>query len=188
MNVLFNRFLPRNFYHFIMALSKFFDAFLGFIVPLVVLTCIAVNVTSLSRNTKGLLLVAITLTCNSALVTNSTSCLMSSDLFPRFVDRNTLSRVTTATSTSLAPFFSVALRPIVSALSTITLTFIVKLYLSSVHKGRVKGDLCGKVDSFSGVVSGILRAVVVPLLPLCVYKAFASVAVSKGAFTVLDVL
>lgn len=180
LNVKFKGILPNRLIEMFIAFGKVFDRFLNFVVPLVVLKLIAPTVTSVNGRTKGVLIVAALMTCDTALFSNFLSCFAKIAFFPSVVAPKTPVRRVDRTR-SVSPFFAMTVPPIVGIVASLVLTFALNLNVTRLSDAT----LGGMYGSFGRVVIGAVRAIVLPLLPVCVFNVFLGVARSKRMCGVL---
>lgn len=181
---MFKRFLPNKVTHVFIAFGSLFNGFLSFSVPLVVLKLIAPTVKRLNGKTNELLTLATLVTCNSAVFSNFFACFDDSTVFPRVLPIGArLATVRGPRSFVLRPCFVITVPPLVSIVATLLLSFAVKLNLSCVGKRALHRSF----SSFRGVVAGLVRTIVVPLLPLRVFNVFLGVAIDKRIVNIVAV-
>ena len=186
--ILFGQFLPENFCRFVVTLSGFFSTFLKFVIPLMILAYVTMGIADLSQGAGKLLLITVVLAYGSTLIAGSASYLVSSSLFPHFMSEGALDQIAATADSSLTPFFSITLTPVMDTLSAVALAFVMGLCLSSMRGKEMGNSLYNGMSDFSKIIDKVLHTIIIPLLPLYICGTFTDMTISGKTFAILSIL
>ena len=113
--------------------------FLKFVIPLMILAYVTMGIADLSQGAGKLLLVTVGLAYASTLIAGSASYLVSSTLFPSFMNPDALQQIAETAENCLSPFLSISVTPLLDTLSAVLLAFILGLCMSSM-RGKELGN------------------------------------------------
>ena len=186
--ILFGQFLPEGFCRFVVTLSGFFSTFLKFVIPLMILAYVTMGIADLSQGAGKLLLITVALAYGSTLIAGSASYLVSSNLFPHFMSEGALDQIAATADSSLTPFFSITLEPVMDTLSAVALAFVMGLCLSSMRGKEMGNSLYNGMSDFSRIIDKVLHTIIIPLLPLYICGTFTDMTISGKTFAILSIL
>ena len=186
--ILFGQFLPEGFCRFVVTLSGFFSTFLKFVIPLMILAYVTMGIADLSQGAGKLLLITVALAYGSTLIAGSASYLVSSNLFPHFMSEGALDQIAATADSSLTPFFSITLEPVMDTLSAVALAFVMGLCLSSMRGKEMGNSLYNGMSDFSKIIDKVLHTIIIPLLPLYICGTFTDMTISGKTFAILSIL
>ena len=186
--ILIGQFLPDWFGRIVVTASGIFSAFLKFIIPIMIVAFVTKGIADLKSGAGTLLLVTVAIAYTSTLVFGSASYLVSSSLFPSFMDASVLEQIAAASGVGLTPYFSISIPPLLDTLSAVTLAFVLGLSLS-VLRGKTIGDtLYNCMHDLSAIIESVLNVVIIPLLPLYICGTFTDMTKSGKTFAILGIL
>ena len=172
--ILTGQFLPDPVCRLVVTLSGIFSTFLKFIIPLMILSYVTMGIADLSQGAGKLLLITVLLAYLSTLIAGSGSYLVSSSLFPHFMGADALAQIAATAGSSVEPYFTLTLRPVMDTLSAVVLAFVLGLCLSAM-KGKE-------------IIDKVLHMVIIPLLPLYICGTFTDMTRSCKTFAILGIL
>lgn len=188
LGILIGQFLPESLCRLVITLSGFFSSFLKFVIPLMILAYVTVGIANLSQGAGKLLLITVALAYSSTLIAGSASFLVSSILFPYFMSEGALEQIAETAGSSLSPYFSISIAPLLETLASVVLAFIIGLCLSTM-RGKELGDtLYNAMNDFSKIIDKVLHTVIIPLLPLYICGTFVDMTKSGKTFAILSIL
>ncbi|MFW5674667.1 MAG: dicarboxylate/amino acid:cation symporter [Acetivibrio ethanolgignens] len=134
------------------------------------------------------MLITVALAYSSTLIAGSASFLVSSSLFPYFMSEGALEQIAETAGSSLSPYFSISIAPLLETLASVVLAFIIGLCLSTM-RGKELGDtLYNAMNDFSKIIDKVLHTVIIPLLPLYICGTFVDMTKSGKTFAILSIL
>ena len=188
LGILAGQFLPEVICRLVVTLSGIFGNFLKFVIPLMILAYVTMGIADLTQGAGKLLLITVGVAYGSTIIAGSASYLVSSNLFPSFMNADAMEQIAATAGVSLSPYFSITMTPVLDTLSAVVLAFILGLCLSAM-RGREIGDtLYHAVSDFSAIIDKVLHTVIIPLLPLYICGTFVDMTKSGKTFAILGIL
>lgn len=162
--------------------NAIFSQYLGFIVPILILGFVAPAIADLGSQAGKMLLwtvvIAYVFTCMSGMC----SYLTGSWLFPKLITPGTATSIETAEAgTSLAPFFTVNIPPLMDVLTALVLAFVLGLGTAKLGNAAMKHGL----DGFRDVIAWAINKSIIPLLPLYIFGIFLNMTMTGQAGGIL---
>lgn len=186
--IIIGMFMPVPVCRIVVTLSGIFSSFLKFVVPLMILAYVTMGIANLSQGAGKLLLLTVALSYASTLIAGSASYLVSSELFPSFINSSVLAAIADTPDVTLKPYFSLDIPPVIPTISAVVLAFVLGLSLS-VMKGKEIGfALYELFQDFSKIIDRVLRIAIIPLLPLYICGTFVDMTKSGKTFIIMGVL
>lgn len=182
LGIVIGQIAPMWFARIFATFNDLFANFLSFIVPLIILGLIAPAIGELGKGAGRLLLITALIAYLSTLFSGFFTFFSCQAVFPKMissgVDSSMLQNIDEAV---VAPFFTIAMPPVIDVMSALILSFSVGLGLTF-----IKGDALQKVFiDFRDVITLIIKVVIIPLLPLYIFGMFLSISVSGEVFSVI---
>lgn len=188
LGILIGQFMPLWFSRTIVTLSSIFSTFLKFVIPLMILAYVTMGIADLSQGAGKLLLITVVLAYGSTLIAGTASYVVSTSLFPSFMNPEALEKIQAAADKSLGSYFSISIPALLDTLSAVVLAFILGLCMASL-RGKTVGDaLYNVMKDFSAIIDEVLHKAIVPLLPLYICGTFVDMTYSGKTFTILGIL
>ncbi len=161
-----------------------FGNFLGFVIPLIIIGFVAPGIGDLGGNAGKLLGAAVIVAYGSTIVSGSFAYLVDSAIFPTFLKVGSLAIDPSNPEHALvAPLMKVAMPPIMDVMSALLIAFVIGLGISA-SKGHAIKDV---MNEFQGIVEGIIKVIIIPLLPLHIAGIFANMTYAGQVETILSV-
>ena len=179
--ILTGQFLPDPVCRLVVTLSGIFSTFLKFIIPLMILSYVTMGIADLSQGAGKLLLITVLLAYLSTLIAGSGSYLVSSSLFPHFMGADALAQIAATAGSSVEPYFTLTLRPVMDTLSAVVLAFVLGLCLSAMKGKEIGHTLYDVCKDFSGIIDKVLHMVIIPLLPLYICGTFTDMKIGRAS-------
>lgn len=188
LGILFGSFLPEWFNRVVVTCSSIFSTFLSFVIPLMIVAYVTMGIANLRSGAGKLLLITVAVAYCSTLIAGSASYLVSSTIFPSFMNAGTLDQIAATADISLEGYFSISIPPLLDTISAVTLAFVLGLCMSTM-RGKAMGDtLYNAMEDFSAIIDKVLHTVIIPLLPLYICGTFTNMTYSGKTFAILSVL
>ena len=188
LGILIGLYTPLWFCRAVVTASGLFGTFLKFVIPLLILAFVTMGIADLSQGAGKLLLITVAIAYASTLIGGTTSFIVSSNLFPSFMNAEALEKIAATAENSVPSFFSISIPPVLDTLSAVVLAFMLGLCLSALKGKSIGMTLYNTMKDFSGIVDTVLNKVIVPLLPLFICGTFVDMTRSGKTFTILGIL
>ena len=159
-----------------------FSNFLGFIIPLIIVGLVTPAIGELGKGAGKLLLTTALIAYGSTLFSGFFTYFSCQATFPFVIGGSSLPNADgSATDAILAPYFSVAMPPVVEVMSALIFSFCVGIGLS-----LIKGNALRKAfRDFHAIITRIIASVIIPLLPIYIFGMFLNMAVSGQVYSVV---
>ncbi len=158
-----------------------FGNFLGFIIPLIIVGLVTPAIGELGKGAGKLLLITTLIAYGSTLFSGFFTYFSCQATFPYVIGGMALPGATNGDSSALAPYFSIAMPPVLDVMSALILSFCVGIGLSLIH-----GDTLQKAFSdFREIIVRIIEAIIIPLLPIYIFGMFLSITMSGQVYAVI---
>ncbi|MGM9844993.1 MAG: dicarboxylate/amino acid:cation symporter [Muribaculaceae bacterium] len=164
--------------------SSLFSSLLDFVIPLLIVGFVAPAIAEIGRGAAKMLvataLLAYVFTIGSGLLSYGVSVMT----FPSILDMGSEATMATEAATeayNVAPYFTIALEPIMTVMAALVLAFILGLGAS-----RLPGDVMQTwLSEFREIITMAIRGVIIPLLPPFIFAIFLKMSVTGEAAPVL---
>ena len=186
--ILIGQFMPVWFGRIVVTASNIFSTFLKFVIPLMIVAYVTMGIADLQNGAGKLLIITVAIAYASTLIFGSASFFVSSGLFPHFMSEGALEQIAATAGSSLEPYISISIPPLLDTLSAVVLAFVLGLSLSLL-RGKTIGDtLYNCVKDLSGIINNVLNKIIIPLLPLYICGTFTDMTKSGKTFAILGIL
>ncbi|WP_312105284.1 dicarboxylate/amino acid:cation symporter [Pygmaiobacter massiliensis] len=188
LGILIGQFLPEAICRVVVTASGIFSTFLKFIIPLMIVAYVTMGIADLSQGAGKLLIITVTIAYASTLIGGAASYIVSSNLFPHFINEGVLEQIAATSDNSLSSYFSLSIPPLLDTLSAVVLAFVIGLCLSNMRGKEIGDALYNTMKDFSGIIDKVLHTAIIPLLPLYICGTFVDMTKSGKTFAILSVL
>lgn len=144
-----------------------FSAFLGFIVPLLIVGFVAPAIAEIGHRAGKMLIFTALLAYGFTLMAGFISYFTADAFFPRLITSD-ISLGAEADSTSAIPYFTMEIEPLMGVLSALVLAFVLGLGTAKCGAATLRGLL---VD-FRSVIALTIHKAIIPLLPIYIFGIF----------------
>ena len=180
--ILFGQFLPDGIARVFVTFNSLFGNFLSFAVPLIIVGLVTPAIGDLGKGAGRLLAITALLAYGSTLFSGFFTYFSSAAVFPSLLPVNTqLTAIENPGEFMLQPYFTVAMPPLMDVVSALLFSFIVGLGLSYIE-GRVLHDAFA---DFQQIITKLIAAVIIPLLPLHIFGIFLNMTVSGHVASII---
>lgn len=180
--ILFGQFLPDSIARVFVTFNSLFGNFLSFAVPLIIVGLVTPAIGDLGKGAGRLLAITALLAYGSTLFSGFFTYFTSAAIFPELLPVNTqLTAIENPGEFMLQPYFTVAMPPLMDVVSALLFSFIVGLGLSYIE-GRVLHDAFA---DFQQIITKLIAAVIIPLLPLHIFGIFLNMTVSGHVASII---
>lgn len=160
--------------------NSLFSAFLGFLIPLLIVGFVAPAIAELGRQAGKMLgvtaLIAYAMTFGVGVLAYYTATFS----FPLLIDAQNYVQ-SSAQSVTLSPFFTVSIEPMFTVMTALVLAFVLGLGTSRLEGTALKRGL----DDFRGVIQWAITSIIIPCLPLYIFGIFMDMTATGTVGSVL---
>jgi len=159
-----------------------FGNFLGFIIPLLIIGLVAPGIAELGRSAGRLLLMTTVLAYGFTVASGFFSFAVAKLSYP-FLLTPSDTFASFAAGTELAPYFTVAMPPLMDVMTALVLAFTLGLGMAVIQGSRLKGVM----GDFRDIIDKVIVRIIIPLLPYYIFGIFLNMTVNGQVAAVLDV-
>jgi Na+/H+-dicarboxylate symporter len=172
-------FLPES--RGLLTFNDFFSQFLGFFIPILIVGLVAPSIAEVGNSAGRMLLLTALLAYGSTVVAGFASYFTGATLFPSMIDASAATQLS-AQSSTLTPYFSVQIPPLMDVMTALVLAFIVGLGMA-----YLKGNVLREASfEFREIVTKTIATVIIPLLPIYIFGIFYNMAASGEVMRVVS--
>ena len=159
-----------------------FGNFLSFSIPLIILGLVTPAIGELGKGAGRLLALTALLAYGSTIFSGFFTYFSSSAIFPHILPVNTeLTAMENPEDFMLQPYFTVAMPPPMDVMTALLLSFTIGLGLSYIDRGVLHEAF----SDFQKIITKLIEAVIIPLLPLHIFGIFLNMTVSGQVMSVI---
>lgn len=173
---IFPEWLARTFVTF----NGIFSAFLGFVIPLLIVGFVAPAIADIGRRAGKMLLATAAIAYVFTFATGMLSYGISAASFPSMLENGSF-ELGSGAAHSLTPYFTIAIEPPMQVMTALVLAFVLGLGVSRLSNQSLRHGL----EDFRDVITLVIRHAIIPLLPLYIFGIFMSMTVSGEVASIL---
>ncbi|MFC0675552.1 dicarboxylate/amino acid:cation symporter [Brachybacterium hainanense] len=158
-----------------------FSAFLGFLIPLIIVGLVAPAIGELGRGAGRMLAATAGIAYLSTILCGFFALAVSLLLLPRLLSGSEVGPLENPEDSAIAPFFSLEIPPVLDVMTALVLSFCLGIGLTLVPRGALHESF----DQFRTIVVRIIEAVIIPLLPLYIFGMFLGLTMNGQIMTVI---
>lgn len=177
--------LPDGIIRIFITFNSLFSAFLGFVVPLLILGLIAPGIADLGAKAGKLLLITVALAYGFTLFSGFFTYFVCKYSFPYMLGSiaGNPDLLDTAAAAALKPFFTIDMTPIMGVTSALILAFMLGLGIAACDAKNLKKVM----EEFKDIIYKTIYKIIIPLLPVYIFGIFMDITVSGQVAGVLSV-
>lgn len=180
--VLFGQFLPTGIARIFVTFNSLFGNFLSFSIPLIILGLVTPAIGDLGKGAGKLLAITALIAYGSTIFSGFFTYFSSSAIFPHILPAHTeLTAMENPGDFMLTPYFVVAMPPLMDVMTALLLSFTLGLGLSHIEGNTLRN---GFID-FKRIITLLIEAIIIPLLPLHIFGIFLNMTVSGQVMSVI---
>lgn len=184
-------FIPESVVRLFVTISTIFSSYLGFVIPLMIVTFVACGIAHLSSGGAGRLLGATVLVAYvSTLCAGIMAYVVDSAIFPTFITSDIVENVSKAGEIKIEPFFDFSLTPVFDVTTAVLLAFILGIGVIALKTNNQQdlGDLLTQIlDGLQEIIVFVLNKTIIPLLPFYIACIFAKLSFTGEVWDVMRV-
>jgi Na+/H+-dicarboxylate symporter len=182
LGIAFGSFLPSSVVRLFGTFNGLFGEFLGFSIPLIILGLVTVAIADIGNRAGKLLLITVLIAYGATLFSGFLSYFVGESVFPMLITPGVPLEVAKE-SESILPYFSVAIPPLMSVMTSLVLAFTLGLGLASLQSNALK-----KVArDFQDIILLLINSVILPVLPIYIFGIFLSMTFTGQVYSILMV-
>lgn len=163
--------------------NAIFSAFLGFIIPLLIVAFVAPAIAFIGRKAGAMLGVTVLIAYLMTLGSGMLAYLAGSLSFPPILQTGEYADVLAASAAAdPQPFFTIEIQPLMSVMTALILAFVLGFGCAVISNAETMRTWL--VD-FRDIIELVILKVIVPLLPLYIFGIFLSMTVAGTVGTIL---
>ena len=179
LGIVLGSFLPES--RGLLTFNDFFSQFLGFFIPILIVGLVAPSIAEVGNSAGRMLLLTALLAYGSTVVAGFASYFTGATLFPSMIDASAATQLS-AQSSTLTPYFSVQIPPLMDVMTALVLAFIVGLGMA-----YLKGNVLREASfEFREIVTKTIATVIIPRLPIYIFGIFYNMAASGEVMRVVS--
>lgn len=180
--VVSGQFLPDGIARIFVTFNSLFGNFLSFAIPLIILGLVASAIGDLGKGAGKLLALTALIAYISTIFSGFFTYFSCTAVFPSIIPVTSgLSAVDNPEDFMLLPYFKVAMPPLMDVMTALLLSFTIGLGLSSITGNTLRNGF----TEFKEIVTKLIEAVIIPLLPLHIFGIFLNMTVSGQVFSII---
>lgn len=158
--------------------SSLFGNFLTFIIPFIIIGFIVPGIASLGEKSGKVLLITTVLAYTSTIIAGTIAFIVGGTLLPKFIKSASLAQ---GTGISVEPYFTIEIPAMMGVMTALVFAFVLGIGISKIKNSA----LLKAADEFNGIVSMIIKYVLIPLVPIYIGAIFSKLALTGEIFTTL---
>ena len=169
LGILCSTFFPDALTRVFATVNSFFGNFLGFVIPLIILGLVAPGIAELGNGAGKLLGITALIAYGSTIFAGFFSYFTCDLTYPLILVKNSSALTFNHdTATSISPYFTVDMPPLMSVTSSLIFAFILGLGLSVVNGNYFKNTLI----EFRDLITKLISNAIIPFLPIYIFGVF----------------
>ena len=182
--LLMGNYLPIPVVRVFMTFNCVFSAYLGFTIPLIILSLVAAGIARLGTRSGRLLLTTVAIAYGSTLFSGFMTYFSCAFSFPKLLAGVTVSAPEQAeTIDKLAPFFDIDIEPIMGVMTALVMAFMFGMG-TAVCKAETMKKF---IDDAQKIIETVIQYTIIPLLPLYIYGIFLKMSATDKTDTIVPV-
>ena len=182
--LLMGNYLPIPVVRVFMTFNCVFSDYLGFTIPLIILSLVAAGIAGLGARSGWLLLTTVAIAYGSTLFSGFMTYFSCAFSFPKLLAGVTVVAPEQAeTIDKLAPFFDVDIEPIMGVMTALVMAFMFGMGAAVCKTETMKKF----IDDAQKIIETVIQYTIIPLLPLFIYGIFLKMSATDKTDTIVPV-
>ena len=158
--------------------TSLFSTFLSFMIPLIILSFITVGMAELGKKANRLFGITLLLAYGTTVVSGFLTFLIGKAVLPSLIQPITGDVLE---SNAFQPFFTIEVEPIFGVMTALVLSFVLGIGMANL-RGSSLLDVCRDLQK---IVSGVLKRIIIPLIPIHIAGLFCNIAAEGRLFATI---
>lgn len=181
--IVLGNFLPISIARIFVTFNSLFGSFLSFAIPLIIVGLVTPAIGDLGKGAGKLLAITAVIAYGSTIFSGFFTYFSGMNIFPQILPVNTeLTAIENPEDFMLQSYFSVAMPPVMDVMTALLLSFTVGLGLSYINGTALKECF----NDFKDIITLVIEAVIIPLLPLHIFGIFLNMTVSGQVMNIIS--
>ncbi|WP_195268215.1 cation:dicarboxylase symporter family transporter [Eubacterium sp. 1001713B170207_170306_E7] len=158
--------------------TALFSTFLQFLIPLLIVSFVAVGLADLGQKANKLFLVTLLLAYCSTVLAGLLAYFFGYAVLPQWI--SPISSMNTS-GTDFSPLFTISVDPVFGVMTALILAFVLGIGLAN-----IKGEgLLGCLKDLQQIITLTLKKIIIPLIPVYIATQFSGIAASGELFSTI---
>lgn len=158
--------------------TSLFSIFLQFLIPLLIVSFVAVGLADLGQKANKLFLVTLLLAYCSTVLAGLLAYFFGYAVLPQWI--SPISSMNTS-GTEFSPLFTISVDPVFGVMTALILAFVLGIGLANIKGERLLGCL----KDLQQIITLTLKKIIIPLIPVYIATQFAGIAASGELFSTI---
>lgn len=158
--------------------TSLFSTFLQFLIPLLIVSFVAVGLADLGQKANKLFLVTLLLAYCSTVLAGLLAYFFGYAVLPQWI--SPISSMNTS-GTAFSPLFTISVDPVFGIMTALILAFVLGIGLANIKGERLLGCL----KDLQQIITLTLKKIIIPLIPVYIATQFAGIAASGELFSTI---
>ena len=158
--------------------TSLFSTFLQFLIPLLIVSFVAVGLADLGQKANKLFLVTLLLAYCSTVLAGLLAYFFGYAVLPQWI--SPISSMNTS-GTEFSPLFTISVDPVFGVMTALILAFVLGIGLANIKGERLLGCL----KDLQQIITLTLKKIIIPLIPIYIATQFAGIAASGELFSTI---
>lgn len=158
--------------------TSLFSTFLQFLIPLLIVSFVAVGLADLGQKANKLFLVTLLLAYCSTMLAGLLAYFFGYAVLPQWI--SPISSMNTS-GTAFSPLFTISVDPVFGVMTALILAFVLGIGLANIKGERLLGCL----KDLQQIITLTLKKIIIPLIPVYIATQFAGIAASGELFSTI---
>lgn len=181
--VLLGLVVPKIVVEIMATFNSIFSAFLGFIVPFIIIGFIVPGIAKLGKGSGRLLGISTGIAYLSTIVAGLISFFVASNLLPKLIGGKESVKLENPEEFLIGGLFEMPIPPMMDIMTALVFSFIMGIGIS-----KLKGNMLQNAfEEFSEIIEKVISYVIIPLLPIHIFGIFMNMAYGGQVAKVLSV-
>lgn len=182
LGVFLGRFMPEAIARIFITFNGVFSQFLGFLIPLIIIGLVTPAIAEIGKGAGKLLMATVGIAYLDTVVAGLLAYVTGVTAFPTIVEQ-TAGMETISKPEDLLPYFTIEIPAIVDVMGGLVFAFMMGLCIAYGGHATLKKLFV----EFRDIISRVIAACVIPLLPLYIFGIFLNMTVSGQVWHILTV-
>lgn len=158
--------------------TSLFSTFLQFLIPLLIVSFVAVGLADLGQKANKLFLFTLLLAYCSTVLAGLLAYFFGYAVLPQWI--SPISSMNTS-GTAFSPLFTISVDPVFGVMTALILAFVLGIGLANIKGERLLGCL----KDLQQIITLTLKKIIIPLIPVYIATQFAGIAASGELFSTI---
>lgn len=181
--ILIGQFTPAPVVRVLATFNSIFGAFLGFVIPLIIVGFVAPGIAELGSGAGKLLGITTAIAYISTLISGFFAFGVSTSILPKLIQINGQFAATNPEEALLQPFFEIAMPPLSDVMSALIIAFILGIGMAALKEKTIFNFM----NEFQKIVQMVIVKAIIPLLPFHIAGIFANMTYAGEVARILTV-